>query len=118
MLKRSILSNSESWINLIQKDIDTLEEPDTMLQRNILSLYGNPSKVFMHLELGIIPVRFVIMEKRLNFLKYLLNQNMNSMIRQVYEVLKTESRKGGFYHLAQQDMSDLKISVPKLHWKK
>ena len=43
MLKRSILSNSESWINLTQKDIDTLEKPDPMLQRNILSLYGNPS---------------------------------------------------------------------------
>ena len=64
-------------LNITQKDLDTLEKPDTMLQRNILSLYGNPSKVFMYLELGIIPVRFVMMEKILNFLKYILNQNMN-----------------------------------------
>ena len=103
MLLGSILSNSESWINLTQKDLETLEKPDTMLQRNILSQYGNPSKVFMHLEMGTIPVKFVMMEKRLNFLKYILNENMNSLIRQVFEVLKTDSKKGDFYHLVQQD---------------
>ena len=80
----------------------------------------------MHLEMGTIPVKFVMMEKRLNFLKYILNENMNSMIRQVFEVIKTDSRKGDFYYLVKQDMSDLEIEIPeediikmnKLHWKK
>ena len=69
MLLGSMLSNSESWINIIKKDLDTLEKPDTFLKRGILGTYGNPSKVFMDLELGMIPVKFVLMEKRLKFLK-------------------------------------------------
>ena len=63
----SMLNNSESWINLTKLDIETLEKPDTMTQRNIFGNKGNPSKAFMCLELGITPVHFVIMKKRLNF---------------------------------------------------
>ena len=45
-----------------------------MFQRSIFTEYGNPSKVFMCLELGVIPVRFVVIEKILKFLKYILNE--------------------------------------------
>ena len=97
-----------------------------MLHRNILSTCGNPSKVFMCLELGLIPVNFVIMEKRLSFLRYILTEPMNTMIRQVYEELKNESRKGDFVDLVRRDMDDLNIElsddeiklVNKSQWKK
>jgi hypothetical protein len=61
-----------------------------MVQRSILTEYGNPSKVFMCLELGVIPVKFVIIEKRLKFLKYILDETITTMIRQVFETLKEE----------------------------
>ena len=64
MLIGSMLNNSENWINLTNLDIETLEKPDTITQRNIFGNKGNPSKAFMCLELGIIPVHFVIMKKR------------------------------------------------------
>ena len=126
MLLGSMLNNAESWINITTKDLETLKKPDTMLHRNILSTCGNPSKVFMCLELGLIPVNFVIMEKRLSFLRYILTEPMNTMIRQVYEELKNESRKGDFVDLVRRDMDDLNIElsddeiklVNKSQWKK
>ena len=80
----------------------------------------------MYLELGVIPAKFVMMEKRFNFLKYILKQSKASMIRQVYETLKLESIKGDFIDLIQRDMIDLKIdmteedilNIPKMQWKK
>ena len=59
-------------------------------------------------------------------IKYILNENVTSMIRQVFKALKAKSRKGDFYNLVQQDMEDLGIDhteedimkLPKLHWKK
>ena len=60
-----MLNNAESWINIATTDFETLKKTDTLLQRNILSTCGNPSRVFMCFELGFIPVNFVIMEKRL-----------------------------------------------------
>ena len=126
LLLGSMLNNCESWVNITKCDLDNLEKPDTMVQRSILTNYGNPSKVFMSLELGVIPVKFVIMEKRLNFLKYILGENISSMIRQVYEALKGDSRKGDFVSLIKTDMEELSIeiteeeivSLKKTDWKK
>ena len=45
-----------------------------MVHRNILKNIGNLSKEFMCLNLGVIPVKFVIMEKKKKF--FLLNTYM------------------------------------------
>ena len=64
LLLGSMLSNCERWINITKGELDSLEKPDTMMQRSILKTNGNPSKVFMYLELGILPVKYVMMKKR------------------------------------------------------
>ena len=67
----------------------------------------------MCLELGIIPVKFVIMEKQLNFLRYILQESMTSMLRQVYETLKSDSRKGDFVSLVKQDREEIGCALQK-----
>ena len=63
LLLAGLLSNSESWINLTKLDIEKLEKPDTLLQRKVLSSSGTPSKAFTMLELGIIPIKYILMKK-------------------------------------------------------
>ena len=111
ILLGGLLTNAETWINITEKDIDNLSMPDTILQREILSSSGNPSKVFMFLELGIIPVKYVIMGKRLNFLNTLLRENTSLMLSQVYTVLKSDSRNGDFFALVQKDKTALNIQL-------
>ena len=126
MLVSSMLTNSEGWINLTKTDIEELDKPDITLQRKVLASTGNPSKCFMNLELGIIPVKYVIQQKRLNFLHYILNEPMESLVKQVYLALKEDSRKGDFVHLLKLDKDDLEIDIedddiqeiPKEVWKK
>ena len=80
----------------------------------------------MYLELGILPIKYVIIEKRLKFLRYILNESELSMIRKVYEALKSESRKGDFVDLVQKDIEDIRIDLSeedikntsKYEWKK
>ena len=78
-----MLTNSEAWINITQENVDELTKPDTMLQRELLSISGNPCKEFMNLEMGIIPVKFVMMGKRVKFLNTILNENTDSTMREV-----------------------------------
>ena len=126
ILLGGLLTNSESWINVTQKDITDLEKPDITLQRKLLSVSGNPSKCFLQLELGIIPVHFVIMQKRLNFLQYILHESMDSMVRQVFEEQKEDSKKGDFKDLTDKDRISLDIKYQdhkieastKQSWKK
>ena len=42
LLLGGLLTNSESWINITNKDIKNLEKPDTILQRKAFSARGNP----------------------------------------------------------------------------
>ena len=121
-----MLTNAESWINVTKLNLDDLEKPDTILQRKVLSITSNPSKCFMKLELGIIPVKFVIMKKRLLFLQYILKENKESMMRKVFDALKQDSRKGDFIHLTNCDRETLNLNftdfeienMSKWCWKK
>ena len=80
----------------------------------------------MYLELGILPIKYINIEKRLKFLRYILNQSKISMIRKVYEALKSESRKGDFVYLVQKDIEAIKKDLSeeeikntsKYEWKK
>ena len=126
MLLGGLLSNAEAWTHLTEVNLAKLQLPDTFLHKTLLSSSGNPSKVYMWLELGVIPVKYVIMEKRLNFLHYILSENISSILRQVYYTMKSDSRKGDFYYLVHKDMEELSITMPenkildhtKRKWKK
>ena len=110
MLLGGMLSNSEAWINVTKADLTSLQKPDTFLQKELLSASGNPSNAFMSLELGFIPVKYIIMYKRLAFLHYILSQNINSMVKQVYIALKSESKRGDFHDQVVQDKKETNIT--------
>ena len=124
LLLGGLLTNSESWINVSSQDISELEKPDTHLQRKVLD--ASASKAFMMLELGTIPVRFVIMKRRLQFVHYILQENRDTMLRQVYYTLKEDSRNEDFVALIECDKKTLNIeitdeditNVSKHSWKK
>ena len=80
LLLSSILLNSEAWVNLSEKDIKILEQTDEILLNKILECDSNTSNVFKYLELGIYPVRFEIMKRKIVFLQYILKQKKDSMI--------------------------------------
>jgi len=81
----------------IKCDLKKVEKPDSIFHDKLL---GKGSKVFKHLELGTLPVEFVMKKKRLKFLKYILDENKETMISQVYEKLKTVE----FVYLLKGDM--------------
>jgi len=108
ILISSLLNNSETWINLTKSDIEKIEKPDKIFHDKLL---GKGSKVFKHLELGTLPLKFVILKKRLKFLKYILDEQEDTMIRQVFDTLKTESKKGDFVDLVTKDMKEINLKV-------
>ena len=110
MLVGGMLSNAESWINVTQKDLENLEAPDIILQKKILSTKGNPSKCFIQLELVVIPIKFILKLKRINFLHYILTEDKNSMISQVYTAMREDCKKGDFVSLIESDILDLEIN--------
>ena len=76
----SILSNSETWYNLWKNDIDHLEQSDEQLLRSILEAGKSTPKIMLHLEMGCLPIRFILMERRINFLHLILHEDKDSLL--------------------------------------
>ena len=79
--------------------------------RNLLKMPRGCPNVQLYLELGQIPLRFEIMKLRLFFLKYILNQDSNSLI---FKFLQLQIEKPVRYDWAStcvQDLKKLKMNI-------
>ena len=93
LLVNGILFNSEVWYNLNENEIRELEEVDETLLRRILNAHSKTSIEALYLELGCIPLRYIIMSRRLNFLYYLMNLNKNELLFNFVEAQSGVSSK-------------------------
>ena len=77
----SMIFNCEAWYKLTLKQIKLLEREDEHLMRKVLCCLSKTPKKFMYLELGWLLLRFIIQPRRLNFLKYIINQRETSLVK-------------------------------------
>jgi hypothetical protein len=111
LLHSSLLLNSEAWVNLTDKNIRALEQTDELLLTKILGCDSNTSNVFKYLELGIYPVRFEIMKRKILFLHYLLQQDKQSMIFQVLKATRDNPANNDFVKTCQKYLDKLNIQL-------
>ena len=80
-LVNGLLFNSEVWYDLKEKDIRELEEIVEALLRKILNAHSKTPLEALYLELGVLPLRFIITIKarRINYLRYLANLKENEL---------------------------------------
>ena len=80
----SVITNqSEVWINTTEKDLTHLETLDANLISRALQSNSKTSKCIMLLELGLKPIRFYIMQKRMMYLHKLLTKGKNTLASKV-----------------------------------
>ena len=60
-----------------------MEQCDEILLSKILDCEANTSNAIKYLELGILPICYEVMKRKLSFLQYILLEDENSMIRKV-----------------------------------
>ena len=72
--------NSESWVNLTKKNIEDLESIDQRIVEAPIST-GIPG---LYLELACVPLRFMIIGRRVMFLHYILNCYKSETISKVF----------------------------------
>ena len=98
-------------MNLTDKNIRALEQTDELLLTKILGCDTNTSNVFKYLELGIYPVRFEIMKRKILFLHYLLQQDKHSMIFQVLKATRDNPANNDFVKTCQKYLDKLNIQL-------
>jgi hypothetical protein len=111
LLLSSLLLNSEAWVNLSDKNIRSLEQTDEILLAKILDSEANTSNVFKYLELGVYPVRYEIMKRKILFLHYLLQQDKHSMIYKVLESTRQNPLNNDFVKTCNKYLQQLDIHL-------
>ena len=111
LLLSSLLSNSESWYNLSDRDIKNLESIDEQLIRRILNAHSKTPIELLYLETGSIPIRFILMSRRLNFLWYILDQKSDSLLSKFFEAQCQDPVKSDWVHTVKQDLNELNIMM-------
>ena len=116
LLLSSLLLNSEAWVNLSDKDIRALERTDEILLSKVLDSDSNTSNTFKYLELGIHPIRFEIMKRKIIFLQYILKQEKESMKFKVLKATCENPSKNDFVKtcLKYLNMLDIKMTFEEI----
>jgi hypothetical protein len=126
MFVNGILFNSEAWHGVRKQHIKSLEKVDEALLRGILGAHSKTPKEFLYLELGVLPIRWVLAQRRMNYLKNILDRPDNELILKVYHAQKLNSVKGDFVNLIENDFKNigcdldetLVINTPRVQFKK
>ena len=63
------------------------------------------------MELGLVPFREIVTQRRLGFLFYILNQNKNSMINRVFESQRRNKTKKDWVTTVLSDLEVLKWNI-------
>ena len=112
LLISSLLTNSEAWHNVTTRDIENLESIDEKLLRRILEAPITTPKEMLYLELGCCPIRFLIKQRRIMFLQYILKQEEDSLIYQVLEAQYKNPTKNDWILEVLENLQDFNIEQP------
>ena len=86
-----------------------LESVDRTLLRRLFDVPVSVSKPSLYLELGLIPIRYIIKSRRLNFLQYILKQNKEETISKVFWAQKKNPVKNDWWLQVEQDLKEFEL---------
>ena len=111
MLRPSILYACETYYNIKETEIRQLERIEESFMRKLLKTTKGCPIIQIYIELGQIPARFDIIKIRLSFLKYILDQDNDSLILQFLTLQKEKSIKSDWVNTCFRNLEQLQINL-------
>ena len=111
IFKCKLLLNSEVWHCLTQEQISVLENIDKQYIRSILNSHAHVAIECIFFEVGLLPLRYEIMRRRLMYLWKLLNVDKSELIHRVYLSQENSSHPGDWVRLVDKDKIDLDLNL-------
>ena len=103
--------NVEIIHNISKNEIDMLDRIDLQLLRKSMMLSRKSTRCLILLEPGLVPVEYLIKQKRINFLFHLLTSDEDSISKKVLEKQILKPINGDFVNIVKKDLGDFNISL-------
>jgi hypothetical protein len=104
------LVNMETWPHCTEKRITTLERIEQHFMRKLLKAHSKTPLEALYLELGIVPLRFNLMKRRVLYLQDILNRPDEELTKKILIAQKQQPMKGDFYAQVRDNMEELGIN--------
>ena len=91
LIRTSLLYGSETMYNITEKELRAIESIEESAIQKALKTKRSCPKHILYLESGIYPARYIIHRKIMSFLKYILNQQNDSILYSMFELKVIES---------------------------
>ena len=104
MLVMVLLTNSETWLRLTQKDLGKLEGIDRLFIRRIFQVPNSTPIPFLYLETGCIPIRYIMKMKRIIYLHHILTRNEEALIKRAFWAQQRKPAKGDWCIVVREDL--------------
>jgi hypothetical protein len=105
------LTNSEVWYGVTQADTEQLEQVDEMWMQSLFECSRNVPKDLLYLELGVIPISFIIKGRKLLFLHHILQQREESLLYKFFIAQMNFPRHNDWVSSVLEDLIELEISL-------
>ena len=111
MLINGVLFNSEAWHGVTATHVARLQVVDNAVLREIVSGHSKIATEFLYLETGALPISNVIISRRLNYLKHILDRADGELIKRVYLEQKENPTKGDWIELVKADIEKTELKL-------
>ena len=111
MFVNGVLCNSEAWHSITEKNIEDLEVMDRSLLRHITKAHAKVQTEFIYLETGAIPIKQMMMNRRMMFQQNILKRSPDELLRKVYEAQKVNPVRGDWIKIIEKDFETLEIEM-------
>ena len=88
-----------------------MEQIDEYLLRSILETGRSTPKVMLYLEMGCMPIRFILMKRRIIYLHYILHQDKKSLLFKVFQAQKSNPVHGDWCLTVEEDIEYLQLNL-------
>ena len=108
------LTNMETWPHCTEKRIEIFERVEQTFFRKVLRAHSKTPIEAIYLELGVVPLRFQLMKRRIMYLHTIMQRDDSEITKQVVLAQKESGRKGDFYSQVKQVMDDISLTFEEV----
>jgi hypothetical protein len=106
-----ILFGSEALYGVTKKQINILESVDLNFMRKLFNANLNTAKEAFYLETGKLPIKFILINRRLMFWRHILNSNRNGLLFKFYTIQKASPVRNDWVTQIETDRKEIILSL-------
>ena len=99
--------NSEACHGITATHVARLQVVDNAVMHEIISGHSKVPTEFLYLEMGALPISNVLISRRLNYLKHILDRPDKELIKRVYQEQKENPTKGDWTEWVKADIKKI-----------